>query len=197
MTKFIATFPDISYEWLLSGKGPMLKDASRTGVSSTCSYSQSETMEESESTSINERFEIIIKNLYGGNKRAFAVAVGVSPTVVENVVGTRLGKPSFDVIERICANANISPAWLVLGKGAITQDMTDAPSNNSSIANVSSDTKVSEFLQPFMEMLKDKDRLLAEQSEEIGKLKEQIRQLTIEKVKHVSDVDTSNIANVG
>lgn len=38
---------------------------------------------------------------------------------------------------------------------------------------------------------------LLEQAEEIGRLKEQIRQMTIEKEKHVSDADTSNIASAG
>lgn len=66
---------------------------------------------------INERFEQIVKECFNGNKRAFAQTVGVSPTVIENVVGTRKGKPSYDVIEKICANANISADWLVLGRG--------------------------------------------------------------------------------
>ena len=47
---------------------------------------------------INERMNHIIKELYGGNKRAFANAIGVSATVIENVVGTRQGKPSYDVL---------------------------------------------------------------------------------------------------
>lgn len=66
---------------------------------------------------VNERFETIIRVLFGGNKRAFALHVGISPTVVENVVGTRKGKPSFDVLEKVCANANISAEWLLTGKG--------------------------------------------------------------------------------
>lgn len=72
---------------------------------------------------INERFEIIIKVLFGGNKRAFALHIGVSPTVVENVVGTRKGKPSFDFLEKVCANANISAEWLLMGKGEMFMDM--------------------------------------------------------------------------
>ena len=35
---------------------------------------------------INERMNHIIKELYGGNKRAFANAIGVSATVIENGV---------------------------------------------------------------------------------------------------------------
>ena len=66
---------------------------------------------------INERFGKIIRILYGGNKRAFATDVDVSPTVIENVVGKRQGKPSFEVLEKICANANVNPEWLITGKG--------------------------------------------------------------------------------
>lgn len=66
---------------------------------------------------INERFETIINVLYNGNKRAFAYSVGISPTVVENVVGKRKGKPSYDVLSKICANANVSAKWLLTGHG--------------------------------------------------------------------------------
>jgi hypothetical protein len=37
---------------------------------------------------INERIENIIKDHYSGNKRSFAKAVGVSATVIENIVGS-------------------------------------------------------------------------------------------------------------
>ena len=66
---------------------------------------------------INDIFEAIIASLFGNNKRAFSMAIGVSPTVIENVVGKRRGKPSFDVIEKVCANANVSPLWLIAGIG--------------------------------------------------------------------------------
>lgn len=68
---------------------------------------------------INDRFKQIIDSEYKGNKRAFALAVGVSPTVIENVVGSRQGKPSYDVIYKICANANISETWLISGLGSM------------------------------------------------------------------------------
>lgn len=67
---------------------------------------------------INERFEWIIKILFKGNKSAFAKAVGISPTVVENVVGARKGKPSYDVLLKVCANANISAEWLFFGEAS-------------------------------------------------------------------------------
>lgn len=67
--------------------------------------------------SINERIQAIIDQQYGKNKRAFASAVGVGATVIQNIVGTRQGKPSYDVLEQICTNANISPVWLLTGRG--------------------------------------------------------------------------------
>ena len=75
---------------------------------------------------INERFEEVIKTLYRGNKRAFAQSIGVSATVVENVVGTRKGKPSYDVLEKVCANANISAEWLLTGRGDMIQPESHA-----------------------------------------------------------------------
>lgn len=72
---------------------------------------------------INERFEKIIQILFKGNKRAFALHIGVSPTVIENVVGSRKGKPSFDVLEKVCANANISAEWLLLGNGEMLSEV--------------------------------------------------------------------------
>ena len=76
---------------------------------------------------INERIQSIITQQYDGNKRAFANAVGVGPTVIQNIVGTRKGKPSYDVLERICTNANISPEWLLTGEGSMLKSHTDEP----------------------------------------------------------------------
>lgn len=71
--------------------------------------------------SINERFKEIIDIQYKGNKSAFAKAIGVAPTVIENVVGSRNGKPSFDVIAKVCAIANINASWLISGDGNMLQ----------------------------------------------------------------------------
>ena len=101
---------------------------------------------------INERMNHIIKELYGGNKRAFANAIGVSATVIENVVGTRQGKPSYDVLEKVCANANISAEWLLMERGEMLYNST------------------SQNTHYFIEKI-------AEQAEEIGKLKEQVKLL--------------------
>ncbi|MDE6125969.1 MAG: hypothetical protein K2G30_03345 [Muribaculaceae bacterium] len=66
---------------------------------------------------INSRLSKLIRLLYGGNKSAFSAAIGVSPSVVENIVGKRQGKPSFEVLEKISAIAEINIEWLITGKG--------------------------------------------------------------------------------
>lgn len=72
---------------------------------------------------INERFRIVINDFYSGNKRAFATAMGINPTVIENVVGSRGGNPSFEVIQKVLtANANINPDWLILENGPMLKD---------------------------------------------------------------------------
>lgn len=48
-----------------------------------------------------------------------------------------------------------------------------------------------------LNLIAEKDKQLLAQAEDIGRLKEQIRQMTIEKEKHVLDADTSNIASAG
>lgn len=66
---------------------------------------------------INERIQQLIEKECKGNKRAFAQRVGISPSSIENVVGTRGGKPSFDLLEKILlAFENVDANWLILGK---------------------------------------------------------------------------------
>lgn len=155
---------------------------------------------------INERFETIIKILFNGNKRAFALHIGVSPTVVENVVGTRRGKPSFDFLEKVCANANISAEWLLMGKGEMLMDMFEfrktpmvfhsdperyvedkddksdevdtPPISSNSDSKVVQDKEANEML---LRLLKDKDESIGNLREEVGRLKERIAQLEREK----------------
>lgn len=80
--------------------------------------------------SINLRFKEVIDRQFRGNKRAFATLIGVSPTVIENVVGTRQGKPSYDVLIKVCANANINPEWLLTGNGPMLRaDERDGGNN--------------------------------------------------------------------
>lgn len=119
---------------------------------------------------INERFERIINALYNGNKRAFATSIGVSATVVENVVGKRQGKPSYDVLVAVCACANISAHWLLTGEGDMLRGEGDLSSGEkrlcidvplSDVGKESSSAEVIAYLVG----------VIQRQAEEIGCLK--------------------------
>lgn len=89
---------------------------------------------------INSRFQAIIDTLFDGKQNAFAKAIGVAPSVIANVVGSRKGKPSFDVLSKICANADISEEWLLSGKG----NMKKNTQNSSKIQKESEDIPTAE-----------------------------------------------------
>lgn len=93
--------------------------------------------------SINERVQSIIDRQYNGNKSAFSKAINVGATVIQNIVGTRKGKPSYDVIKSICANANISADWLLTGNGSMLKNDSTQLAQNAYCAVISDckDTK--------------------------------------------------------
>ena len=67
---------------------------------------------------VKERFDFLINHYAKGNKRAFSSMIEVSPSVVENIVGTRGGNPSFEVLQKILyAFEHINPKWLIAGQG--------------------------------------------------------------------------------
>lgn len=141
---------------------------------------------------INERFCKIIRTLYGGNKSAFASAIGVAPSVVENIVGKRQGKPSFDVIEKVCAIAEVNTIWLITGRGEAFDFRPDEEKEQT--LNSSHSTGIEDKL---LAIIQEKDKVIREQAEEIGRLKERVFQLEEGKKKNASDAPTSGVANVG
>ena len=138
--------------------------------------------------------------------------------MVENIVGTRKGNPSYEVLRKVCANANISAEWILFGTENqpvgdfinIRKDLTivapkegEPEDGEHTVTTVFTKGKVgSKFFpvqkaqdaDPFLKELLD---TIKEQAEEIGQLKEQIRQLTIEKERLASNANSSHAANVG
>jgi hypothetical protein len=85
----------------------------------------------------------------------------VSPTVIENVVGTRQGKPSYDVFEKVCANANVSPEWLLTGDGPMLRsDGPPVPPEPSSLEHENAMLRG---------MVADKDKVIASQEKTIAR----------------------------
>lgn len=71
---------------------------------------------------IQERFQEVIDVRYNGSQKAFADAIGVAPSVINNVVGRRQGNPSYEVLSKIYANADVSVDWLLSGAGEMLKN---------------------------------------------------------------------------
>jgi hypothetical protein len=118
-------------------------------------------------STINSRFAALISELYKGNKRAFAQAIDVSPTVIENVVGTRQGKPSYDVIEKVCANANVSPEWLLTGNGPMLRNQSSEPQSEPTTIMYERDPRD-------IQLITAQEKIIARDEELIAALRRQI-----------------------
>ncbi len=139
---------------------------------------------------INERFGKIIRVLYGGNKSAFASAIGVTPSVVDNIVGRRQGKPSFEVVEKVSALAEVNTEWLITGKG----DDFDFRSEEE---KTQPPRQTSEIEIRLLDMLEQKDNVIREQAKEIGRLEQRVKELTQRLEKTAGGAITGDTANVG
>ncbi len=69
-------------------------------------------------SNINERILYLIENQYNDNQKKFAESIGYSAQVVFNIVSGRKTNPSYEVLNAILStNDDISPDWLLTGKG--------------------------------------------------------------------------------
>jgi len=143
---------------------------------------------------IQERIRKLIDEFYNGNKRAFSIAIGVTPTVIENIVGKRQGNPSFDITLKIInAFENVSVGWLMTGKGrmlrgndmSLTLNSEQIKKNNTGLTRDKSDISTEnrnekeskeqyyiEKIEYLEKVILAKDELIKAQEEIISLLKE-------------------------
>lgn len=97
-------FPEISAEWLMRGKGEMLLHKNEGSIMET----------------INDRIQKLVDNNFGGNKAAFAKAIGMIPAAISNYLGNkRRSKPPIDMVVDIIKNLNVDAMWLLTGEGSM------------------------------------------------------------------------------
>lgn len=126
---------------------------------------------------INERIQQLIDAVSGGNKRAFSLLIGVNPTVIENIVGTRKGKPGYDLLEKIVFSIeNINIEWLFTGEGPMLKVKKEYSEQEGKLMMVtepqSEHQKVDESL--LYKMYKEKDEENKALLKEIGRLEERL-----------------------
>lgn len=138
---------------------------------------------------INERIMELINVISNGNKRAFSRLVEVNPTVIENIVGTRKGKPGYDLLEKISfAIENINTDWLLTGRGQMLRNNQEQsfPSQQSNVAPVDQ----TQIVQIFMAKLDEKEAKIEELNQRIIELSTKLAKV------HPEGLDTVKPASI-
>lgn len=69
---------------------------------------------------INDRMELIVNQLFSGNKAAFSKAIGIDPATMSSYIGNkRRSKPSVDMVSKIVTTLGIDARWLLTGEGGM------------------------------------------------------------------------------
>ena len=69
--------------------------------------------------SINDRMEVLVNQIFDGNKAAFAKAIEMSPTSMSSYLGNkRRSKPSVDMVAKIITKLDVDARWLITGEKA-------------------------------------------------------------------------------
>lgn len=108
---------------------------------------------------INERMQELINTVSKGNKRAFSNLVGVTPTVLENIVGKRQGKPGYDLLEKIAfAIENLNLDWLLTGRGTMFNNVHQLPQEqNQPSISAQASIDQAQIVKMFMDKINEKD----------------------------------------
>lgn len=118
------------------------------------------------------------------------------------------GAIGTDKLEKILSTyPEISPAWLMTGEGDMlkTKRTPENPQAQEPTNSEHKDNKNQPLAQDIPPLILDrllntiaeKDAIIREQAEELGRLREQIEQFKKGRGHSASDVNTSEIANVG
>lgn len=140
---------------------------------------------------IHDRIKHLVEKCAGGKNTVFAAKLGVSEANIRGYIKNVV--PKADILEKIVISYEVNAMWLLTGLGyeSLPNQVEDMP------APLTESSSVADFFKQYEPYIQRKDAKIIQQAEEIGALKEQIKQLQREKGKDVSDVQTSSVANVG
>lgn len=140
---------------------------------------------------IHERIEHLVKTLADGKNTVFAAKLGVSEANIRGYIKGVI--PKADVLEKIVISYEVNAMWLLTGTGYET-----LPNQPEEVPSPLTDQSLlTDFFKTYEPYIQRKDAKIIQQAEEIGQLKEQVRQLTIEKERLAASAQSSSTANVG
>lgn len=140
---------------------------------------------------IHDRIAELVQMYGDGKNTFFAEKIGVSEGNIRGYIKGVM--PKQDVLEKIVRCFDINPDWLLTGRGDKRKDITLEKVNElATVLPVES-----EISKELIGMIREKDILIREQAEEIGRLREQIEHLERRREKAALDAQTSGAAHAG
>ncbi len=120
---------------------------------------------------INDRMELLVNQVYNGNKAAFAKAIDLPPTIMSSYLGNkRRSKPSVDMVAKIVQTLDVDARWLLTGEEPSEKEAHTAVANgDKSVAAINSNVNtsassaeavLSERVKSLEALLKEKERLI-------------------------------------
>lgn len=170
---------------------------------------------------INNRFltavQELLRNRIVSSKSTLADAFGIKPAKFSEILNGRM-KAGVDMLAILCDYYCISPDWLLMSRGnnvfreseelppvilyegdgcipPFIQKAKEDKSESEQTNNIQADNN--SLIAPFMQLIKEKDRTIMEQAEEIGQLRERIAQMQQRFEKDAANANTDTIASVG
>lgn len=121
-----------------------------------------------------ERLRNLIEEL-NMNKNSFSVKLGVSPTIIHNIIDGRGSKPSYEVLHKIVTTfKNVNAYWLLMGEG----DMLIQSTEKEKLVLSKSELELkNEKIVLYEELLKAKEETIVSQKSENQLLKKEIQRL--------------------
>lgn len=173
---------------------------------------------------IHDRIRLLVEQKANNKNTVFAQKLGVSEANIRGYI--RGVVPKADVLAKIVSSYDdISPAWLLTGEGEMLKSAPSGAMGASETAKTSEVTTknvasaptapapLNSDYHPLTAKGKKQNRVetaettaspmallvekVAQQAEEIGRLKEQIRQLIAQKEHNAAAAPSSDVANVG
>ncbi|HAS46827.1 MAG TPA: hypothetical protein DCS93_40455 [Microscillaceae bacterium] len=121
-----------------------------------------------------ERLRNLIEEL-NMNKNSFSVKLGVSPTIIHNIIDGRGSKPSYEVLHKIVTTfKHVNAYWLLMGEG----DMLIQSNEKEKLVLSKSELELkNEKIVLYEELLKAKEETIVSQKSENQLLKKEILRL--------------------
>ena len=157
---------------------------------------------------INTRFiwavNAVLRNRLMPSKASLAESLGVKPAKFSEILNGRM-KVGIDMIAIMCNFYHVSPDWLLMSRGnqvfrntplpKIWVDDDDLDSNypDEAITIKKASEQNSNAVEPLITLIQNKDNVIREQAEEIGRLKALIADLE-QRIRAAEDTHTEKAA---